>query len=277
MRIIHHFDPYIIRIHGDFGLRWYSLPYIIGFFLSYRALLRAGAAGEEGGLSPEAADRFLVYTLVGVLLGARFFHVFVFEFGHYGFDPVAWLAVWRGGLSFHGGLVGAVAAIALFARREGMSIYAITDRLAVPVAIALGLGRIGNFINAEMIGTPYDGPFCVDYTQNEHLVRPPAGCRHPTQLYEMTKNWVIAALLAVMGRHRPRRGVITWSFIGLYGAIRFFLMFLRDEAAVWGTLTLSQIFSAVMAVAAAAVLWSMYTGVLHGTAGLGRGGGTGAS
>ncbi len=231
--------------------------------------MRAGETGAEGGLSREAADRFLLYTIVGVLLGARFFHVFVFELDHYGLDPLAWLAVWRGGLSFHGGLVGAVLAVVLFARREGVPVYAITDRLAVPVAIALGLGRIGNFINGEMYGTPYDGPLCVDYSQNEHLARVPAGCRHPTQLYEMVKNWLIAGALAVMGRRRLRRGVITWSFIGLYGLFRFFLMFVRDEADVWGTLTLSQIFCAVMAVGGAAVLWTTYARVSRGVAAAG--------
>lgn len=257
MRIIHDLDPFIIRIYGDFGLRWYSLPYILGFLLVYGSLVRAGERGEAGGLSREAADRFVAYGITGALVGARFFHVFVFEFSHYGLDPLAWIAVWRGGLSFHGGLLGVVLATSYFARREGIPVYALTDRLAVPVAIALGFGRIGNFINAEMWGTPYDGPLCVDYSQNPYLPHPPVGCRHPTQLYEMTKNWALAGLLAVMARRPMRPGVLTWTFVGLYGLIRFFLMFVRDEVDVLGTLTLSQIFSALMAVGAAALLGGM--------------------
>ncbi|MFP4624041.1 MAG: prolipoprotein diacylglyceryl transferase [Gemmatimonadota bacterium] len=254
MRIIHDLDPFLLRINGDVGLRWYSLPYLIGFLLAYRALIRAGERGELGGVTREAADRFLSYTVIGVLLGARFFHVFVFEFSDYGFDPLAWIAVWRGGLSFHGGLTGALLAIAVFARQEGISIYAVTDRLAVPVAIALGLGRIGNFINAEMWGTPYEGFLCVDYTQSTHLANPPQGCRHPTQLYEMAKNFGIAGLLAYLGRRPLPPGLITWLFVGLYGAIRFMLMFVRDEVTVWQGLTLSQIFSGLMALAAVLVL-----------------------
>jgi phosphatidylglycerol---prolipoprotein diacylglyceryl transferase len=254
-RIVHDFDPFLIRIHGDFGIRWYALPYVLGFVLAYLWLSRAIRHRELPGLRAEHLDPFLFYAFVGVLLGARAFHVFVFEFEHYGFDPIGWVAVWRGGLSFHGGLVGAVAAIALFARRYGIPVYAITDRIAVPVAIALGFGRIGNFINAEMPGVPYDGAFCVDYSQNPHLARPHEGCRHPTQLYEMAKNWLIAGVLWLMGaRAAPRPGVITWAFVALYGLIRFGLMFLRDEERVWVGLTLSQIFSGVMAVTGAVML-----------------------
>jgi phosphatidylglycerol---prolipoprotein diacylglyceryl transferase len=255
MRFIHNIDPFIFRIQGEFGVRWYSIPYIIGFVLAYRWLKTGSESGAVPRLSQEALDRFIIYAIVGVLLGARFFHVFVFELDRYGFDPLAWVAVWRGGLSFHGGLVGAVSAIVLFARRERIPVYAITDRLAVPVAIGLGFGRIGNFINAEMPGTPYDGPFCVDYSQNRYLARPPLECRHPTQLYEMAKNWVIAGILWLVGsRAGPRPGVITWSFIGLYGLIRFWLMFVRDEVRVWAGLTQSQIFSGIMAVLAAVML-----------------------
>jgi phosphatidylglycerol---prolipoprotein diacylglyceryl transferase len=255
MRIIHDIDPFLIRLVGDFGVRWYSLPYILGFGLTYLWLSRAIRRRELPTLKPEDLDTFLVYVVVGVLLGARAFHVFVFELGHYGFDPAAWIAVWRGGLSFHGGLVGAIIAIALFTRRHDLSIYDITDRVALPVAIGLGFGRIGNFINGEMPGTPYDGPFCVDYSQSRYLARPPEGCRHPTQLYEMAKNWVIAGILWTLGSRRTLRpGVITWTFIGLYGAIRFGLMFVREESRVWAGLTLSQIFSGLMALLAAAML-----------------------
>jgi phosphatidylglycerol:prolipoprotein diacylglycerol transferase len=118
----------------------------------------------------------------------------------------------------------------------------------IPIAIALGFGRIANFINAEMYGTLYDGPFCVDYSRNSYLRRPPAGCRHPTQLYEMAKNWIIAAVLwALSRRWRPPPGVVFWSFVSLYGFVRFLLMYLRVEERIWLGLTQSQIFSGLMA------------------------------
>lgn len=210
-------------------------------------------------LTEEALDTYIVYLFVGVILGARFFHVFVFEFSHYGFDPLRWIAVWRGGLSFHGALVGGMLATYLFARRYDVSFYALVDRMIMVAALALGLGRIGNFINGEMPGTPYAGPFCVDYSQSRYLRNPPQECRHATQLYEMAKNWFILAVLYVEYRYlKPRPGVIFWTFVTLYGLIRFFLMFVRDEPRVVAGLTLSQVFSGFMAVAGAlALLWTV--------------------
>ena len=197
----------------------------------------------------------MVYLFVGVILGARFFHVFVFEFSNYGFDPVRWIAVWRGGLSFHGGLVGGIVATYLFSRRYDLSFYELVDRVIIVAAFALGLGRIGNFINGEMPGTPYEGPFCVDYSQSRYINNPPQECRHPTQLYEMAKNWLILGVLYFeYSVIKPRPGIIFWSFVTLYGAIRFLLMFVRDEERVMLGLTLSQIFSALMAVLGAVML-----------------------
>lgn len=247
--IVHNIDPFILRLGDGFGIRWYSLPYMLGMLFVWLSLRKAARERSIRNLTEEGAETFVLVAIVAALLGARFFHVFVFEFHRYGFDPMAWIAVWRGGLAFHGGLVGIVLAVIWFAGKHGIGIYRITDRIAIPVAVALALGRIANFINAEMYGTPYDGPFCVDYSQNEYMARPPQECRHPTQLYESAKNFGLAGvLLLVRERIHPRPGVITWSFIGAYGWIRFGLMFVRDEVVVWAGLTLSQVFSGLMGV-----------------------------
>lgn len=247
--IIHNIDPFIFRIGDGFGIRWYSIPYMLGMLFVWLSLRKAARERSIRNLTEEGAENFVLVAIISALVGARFFHVFVFEFDRYGVDPFAWIAVWRGGLAFHGGLVGIILAVLWFARKHGMGVYAITDRISIPVALALGLGRIANFINAEMYGTPYDGPFCVDYSQNEYMAFPPEGCRHPTQLYESAKNFGIAGtLLLVRERIRPRPGVLTWSFIGAYGWIRFGLMFVREERTVWMDLTLSQIFSGLMGI-----------------------------
>jgi phosphatidylglycerol---prolipoprotein diacylglyceryl transferase len=247
--IVHNFDPFLLRLGDGFGIRWYSLPYMLGMLFAWLSLRKAARENRIRNLTEEGAETFVLVGIVAALLGARFFHVFVFEFDRYGFDPGAWIAVWRGGLAFHGGLTGIVLAVIWFARKNGIGIYRLTDRIAIPVALALGLGRIANFINAEMYGTPYEGPFCVDYSQNQYMAFPPEECRHPTQLYESAKNFGIAGILfMVRERFRPRPGVLTWSFIGAYGWIRFSLMFVREEEIVWAGLTLSQVFSGLMGI-----------------------------
>jgi phosphatidylglycerol---prolipoprotein diacylglyceryl transferase len=263
-RILHDLDPFLIRIYGDFGIRWYSLAYVLGFVLVRAYLVRAARAGEIDNLDEFGVDAWVGWSFVGAIIGARFFHVFVFEFDSYIHRPAAWLAVWRGGLSFHGGLTGVALATWLFCRARDVRFYDLADRAVIPVAIALGFGRIANFINAEMYGTLYDGPFCVDYSTNEHVVSPPDGCRHPTQFYQVAKNWILAGTLWLMLRRwRPPSGVVFWSFIGLYGFMRFFLMYLRDEGRVWAGLTQSQIFSGIMAIAGFAAVLLLLRGGGH--------------
>jgi phosphatidylglycerol---prolipoprotein diacylglyceryl transferase len=247
--ILHNIDPFLFRIGDGFGVRWYSIPYLLGMLFTYLALRRTARRNELRGVTEENAESFVLLAIALALLGARFFHVFIFEYDRYGFDPLAWIAVWKGGLAFHGGLLGVILAVYLFGKQNGIRMVDLLDRIAVPVALAMAFGRIANFVNAEMYGTPYSGPFCVDYSQNEFMSRPPEGCRHPVQLYESLQNFLVAGGLALAwARFRPRPGVITWSFIALYGSIRFLLMFVREERIYAAGLTLSQIFSGVMAV-----------------------------
>lgn len=251
----HDIDPFLFRIGDGFGVRWYSIPYMLGMLFVWLSLRKAATQDRIRRLTEESAEGFVLLAITGALVGARFFHVFVFEFDRYGFDPMAWIAVWRGGLAFHGGLLGVIAAVWWFGRQHGIRMYDLTDRIAAPVAAAMGFGRIANFINAEMYGTPYDGPFCVNYEQNSFMAFPPEGCRHPVQLYESVQNFGLAAVVfAMRERFRPRPGVLTWTFIGGYGLVRFFLMYLREERLFAAGLTLSQVFSGLMAVLGAVML-----------------------
>ncbi len=257
---IHNLDPFLFQLGDGFGIRWYSLPYMLGMLFVYLSLRKATRENRIPNLTEEISENFVLAAILAALIGARFFHVFIFEFDRYGIDPMAWVAVWRGGLAFHGGLLGILLVVAWFGHRYGIRVYDLTDRIAAPVAVALGLGRIANFINAEMYGTPYDGPFCVDYSQNEYMAFPPEECRHPTQLYESAKNFGIAGLLLlVRERLRPPPGVLTWTFVALYGWIRFGLMYIREERTVWMELTLSQIFSGLMGILGIVMLLLLFT------------------
>ena len=253
--IVHNIDPFLIQFTEGFGIRWYSFPYMLGMLFVYLSLRGAARTGKIRNLTPELAESFVLAAILGALIGARFFHVFVFEYSRYGFDPFAWIAVWRGGLAFHGGLAGVLLIVGWFTHKYDLTFFEFTDRLVIPIALALGLGRIANFINAEMYGTLYDGPFCVDYSQSEYMANPPVGCRHPTQLYESAKNFGMAGLLVSMREWiRPPTGAITWAFFACYGWVRFGLMYLREEEIVWANLTLSQIFSGCMGVVGVVML-----------------------
>lgn len=259
IRILHDFDPFLVRIAGDFGIRWYAVPYLLGFLLAWWVFRRAAERGTIEGLDEDGVYEFLIWLILGVLIGARFFHVFVFEYEQYGFDPAAWIAIWNGGMAFHGGLVGVPAATWLFARHKGMPVYAFLDRLVIPAALVLGLGRLANFVNGEMPGTRWTGPLCVDYEHSRYLADPPEGCRHPVQLYEAAKEWVVAGVLWLEVRFMaPRPGVLFWSFVAAYGLLRFPLMYLRVEPRIWAGMSLSQVFSGLQAVAGLAALAWIY-------------------
>ena len=232
-RIIHNFDPYFWRISEGVGVTWFALPVVGGLVLSHWVLRRTAARGEVRELSPGRLDVYMLALIVGVFVGARASHVFLFDFRSYGLDPFAWIAFWRGGLSTQGGIVGGALGTLIFCRLLDVEFYAITDRLAIVLALALGFSRIGDFINGSGVGTPYEGALCVDYSQSRFITEPPVGCRHPTQLYEAGKNWLIFGLLLAAKRtSRPPPGMISWAFIFLYGAMRFLLMFFRDEPAI---------------------------------------------
>ena len=189
--IVHNIDPFLIQFTEGFGIRWYSFPYMLGMLFVYLSLRGAARSGEIRNLTPEVAESFVLAAILAALIGARFFHVFVFEYSRYGLNPLAWIAVWRGGLAFHGGLAGVLVVIVWFTRKHGLALYRFTDRLAIPIALALACGRIANFINAEMYGTPYEGMFCVDYSRMNtwRIPRRDAGIRHSSTSRRRTSGW----------------------------------------------------------------------------------------
>jgi phosphatidylglycerol:prolipoprotein diacylglycerol transferase len=260
-RIAHSLDPYLWRISESLGIRWFAIPALAGFLLSFLVLRRAVNRGELRRLSARSLEIYILALIAGVFLGARLFHVFLYQFGSFGLDPQAWIAFWRGGLSTQGGIVGGALATWVFCRRSGIAFYEITDRLAVILALALGFSKIGDFINGTGVGTPYEGPLCVDYSQSEFLSDPPVGCRHPTQLYEAVKDWLVFAVLLTLRRISSLPpGVVSWSFVFAYGLGRFPLMFLREESALLLGWSASSWLSGGMTVLGAAMLARLYGG-----------------
>jgi phosphatidylglycerol:prolipoprotein diacylglycerol transferase len=240
--LYHTLSPFLWHISGDFGIRWYSLAYIAGFIITFFVLRHFADKKLIKGLTRENLDTLIIYLILGVIIGARFFHVFVYEPAYYFANPADMIKIWQGGLSFHGGLVGVALALWLFTRKYKVKFFELADIIVIPLGIFLMLGRIANFINGELYGTVTNVSWCVDYSKNQYIYSPPEGCRHPTQLYEAGKNLFMAAVLFLLYRRdkklkkkRIGTGFYSFLFLIMYGTLRFFITFYRDEPAVLGT------------------------------------------
>ena len=221
----HNINPELLQI-GPFQIRYYGLFYALGFIIAYFLIYYLAKRKELSITKNDVAD-FLVYVIVGVVLGARFVYVVVYNPIFYLQNPFEIIAVWHGGLSFHGGLLGAITSAYIFCRRKKIAFYDLADIVVVPVALALALGRIGNFMNAELYGRITNVDWCIDYSKNKFIENLPSGCRHPSQIYASIKNLAIFAVLWFIKDKKLPKGFMFWSFITLYGLFRTFIEFFR--------------------------------------------------
>ena len=223
--IFHNINPVLLEL-GPFQVRYYGLFYALGFVIAYFLISYLSKKRELKITKDDIAD-FLVYAIVGVVLGARLVYVFVYNPLFYLQNPLEIIAVWHGGLSFHGGLLGAIAATYLFCRRKKIKFYDIADIVVLPVALALALGRIGNFMNGELYGRLTDVSWCIDYSKNKFVENLPSGCRHPSQIYASIKNLTIFSILWLIKDKKLPKGFLFWSFVTLYGLFRTIVEFFR--------------------------------------------------
>ena len=228
------------------ALRWYALAYIAGLLIGWRIVLRLIGTGRlwqgPAPLNPDQVERLLTWVIVGVVLGGRFGYVLFYQPGFYGENPWQILKVWQGGMSFHGGFLGVVVANILFSWREKIPLFAASDLMAVAVAPGLLLGRIANFINAELWGRPTDLPWGVAFPGDAaQFCEGVAGvcARHPSQLYEaILEGLVLGALLFWLVYRRgwlAYSGRTTGVFIAGYGLARFIVEFVRQPDAQFVT------------------------------------------
>lgn len=215
-------DPVAIRL-GPLAIKWYGLAYMAGLLLGWlyvkrllgrRDLWRDGRPPFE----PHVADDLFIWVALGVIIGGRLGHVLLYEPGLYMKNPIEILQIWRGGMAFHGGLVGTIVAMWLFARRQNVDALSVMDLVSAAVPIGLGFGRLANFVNAEVIGRESSVPWA--------MVFPNAGPvpRHPSQLYEAALEglvlffilrWLVRSRLALW-----RSGTVGAAFLLGYGAFR---------------------------------------------------------
>jgi len=222
----HNINPVLLEL-GPFQVRYYGLFYALGFVIAY-FLINYLAKRKELQITKDDVADFLVYVIAGVVGGARLIYVFVYNPLFYLQNPLEIIAVWHGGLSFHGGLLGAIAATYLFCKRKKIEFYDIADIAVLPVALALALGRIGNFINGELYGRLADASWCIDYSRNKFVENLPSGCRHPSQIYASIKNLLIFAVLWFIKDKKLPKGFMFWSFVALYSLFRTIVEFFRQ-------------------------------------------------
>lgn len=244
-------DPVFLRL-GPLQFRWYGLMYLIGLTLAYFIIL-ARARAQKLPMDKDQVYDMIVYAAVGVFAGGRLGYVLFYNLSYYLENPLKIFAVWEGGMSFHGGLIGTIIALVLFARRQGITILTIADLAAGVTPVGLGLGRIGNFINGELYGRPTDVDWCMVF---------PAGgpaCRHPSQLYEsLLEGLLLFTVLWLLTRRLPPPGTIFGAFLVGYGLCRIVVEFFREPDAqigfLFGSISMGQLLSLPMIVAGTVIL-----------------------
>lgn len=210
-------DPVIFSI-GAIKIRWYGLMYVVGFVIAW-FLARRRAKASWSVIKPEQIDDLIFYCMLGVILGGRLGYVFFYGFDTLKSDPLYLLRITEGGMSFHGGLVGVMVAMNLFARKLGISMWQLWDFVAPLAPLGLFFGRIGNFINGELWGKPTDVPW--GFNVGGQVL-------HPSMLYEAILEGLVLFVIVWSFSARPRPAMsVAGLFLFFYGAFRFVVEFVR--------------------------------------------------
>lgn len=241
-------DPVAVRI-GPLAVRWYGLAYLSGFLLGVWTLRRLARSGRLP-IRPEEAGDLVGCLALGVLLGGRLGYVLFYNAPYFAGHPWKIVAVWEGGMSFHGGLIGVGVALWAYARRRGVDPWPLADGLAVAAPPGLFFGRLANFVNGELYGRVTDLPWAMVFPGGGPLPR------HPSQLYEaLAEGLLLGLFLWYLWRRRPVPGLTAAAFLAAYALARFGVEFVREPdpqlGFVLGPLTMGQCLSLAMALAAA--------------------------
>lgn len=245
-----HIDPVAIKI-GPLAVRWYGLMYLISFILAYVVLSARAKAGRLR-LDQNQLTDLITWSAIGVLAGGRLGYILFYDFSWYLANPLRIFAVWEGGMSFHGGLIGVIAMTWLFSRKNKVPFMELGDSAALAAPIGLGFGRIGNFINGELFGRVTDVPWAMVFP-GQTLPR------HPSQLYEsFLEGLVLFLILWTLDRKKPPVGVLSGVFLTGYGTFRFLVEFFREPDShigyILGVFTRGQLLSLPVVLAGVAVI-----------------------
>ncbi|WP_456296153.1 prolipoprotein diacylglyceryl transferase [Vibrio sp. AK197] len=252
-------DPVLVSI-GPLSIRWYGLMYLIGFaFALWLANRRADKPGS--GWTREQVSDLLFAGFLGVVIGGRIGYVLFYNFGLFLEDPLYLFKVWTGGMSFHGGLLGVITAMMLYARKHGRTFFGVADFIAPLVPFGLGMGRLGNFMNGELWGRVTDVPWAIIFPNGGPYPR------HPSQLYEFFLEGIVLFMILNIFIRKPRPlGSVSGLFLMGYGTFRFIVEYFREPDAQLGLfggfISMGQILSLPMVVLGLAmIIWSYRRGL----------------
>lgn len=256
-------DPVIVHL-GPLAVHWYGAGYVVGILFAWwyaKRLVTNPRLWTDGiaPMKPQDLDDFIVWAAVGVVLGGRAGYVLFYDLSRYIANPLDIFAVWQGGMSFHGGLLGTILAMVLFARSRGIRAWSLLDVVSAGVPVGLGLVRLANFINSELWGRTSDAPWAIVFPNGGPLAR------HPSQLYEaLLEGLLLFVVLRVLTHSwlklkTPR--FVGGAFITGYGLSRIFVEFFREPDAqlgylAGGWLTMGMVLSVPMVLIG---IWAMAT------------------
>ena len=217
---INNFDPVAFQIMS-FEIRWYSLAYIAGIIIGWMLCKKIFIQKSD---INEKFDDYVTYLVIGIIIGGRLGYIIFYNFNYYINNFFDIFKVWEGGMSFHGGLIGIIVASILFSKKNSQDSFLYMDLVSLVAPIGIFFGRLANFINSELYGTPTDIPWAVTFIQVDNL------SRHPSQLYEAILEGVILFIILMYFKNKDylkKPGLISGLFLIFYSLFRFFIEFVR--------------------------------------------------
>ncbi|NQV18057.1 MAG: prolipoprotein diacylglyceryl transferase [Armatimonadetes bacterium] len=237
-------NPSIIKF-GSLDIRWYGFLYIVGFLVGY-IFLRKLLKYRKINLKKEEYENMLFTIMLGIIIGGRLGYILFYNLSYYFIHPLDILKVWEGGMSFHGGAIAVIILGYIFCKKHKLGFYQLADPVLPLASIGIGLGRLGNFINAELYGRVTNVPWAMIFPTDPQKLP-----RHPSQLYEIFLEGIVLFVVSfLMLRKISKPGFVFWTWIGLYGLFRFLVEFVREPDTqlgfVLGPLTMGQVLSLFM-------------------------------
>lgn len=229
-------NPIALEIFG-LKIYWYGITYALGFLFAYFFIIHNS---KHLKIPKEKLENILFYTMIFSIIGARLFEIIIYNPLYYLANPFETLAFWHGGMSIHGGILGGFLALYYQTKKHNLNLLKLTDIIVIPLSLFLAFGRLANFINQELIGTPTNSNLGIIFSKHDQLTR------WPYQIFASIKNILLFQILYYMQEFKkPKTGIITAWFLILYSFPRFLLDFLREPTLTLGIISMGQLLSLI--------------------------------